>query len=64
MTKQILADPKELIFIQSRAETNYNLVDEYTAMVRDGVQFDAAQGVRDEAGQTFIWDGLHNLSSG
>ena len=34
MTKQILADPKELIFIQSRAETNYNLVDEYTAMVR------------------------------
>jgi predicted RNA-binding Zn-ribbon protein involved in translation (DUF1610 family) len=59
MTKQILADPKELVFIQSRAETNYDLVDEYTTMMRDGVQFDAAQGVRDEVGQIFVHDGLH-----
>ncbi|MEW5960870.1 MAG: hypothetical protein AB1801_24355 [Chloroflexota bacterium] len=59
MTKQILADPKELIFIQSRAETNHDLVDEYAAMMRDDVQFDAAQGVQDKTGQIFVWDGHH-----
>ena len=59
MTKQILADPKELVFIQSRAETNNDLVDEYANMMRDGVQFDAAQGVRDEVDQIFVYDGLH-----
>ena len=63
MTQKILADPKELVFIQSRAETNADLVDEYCAMMRDGVQFDPAQGVRDETGQTFIWDGLHRAEA-
>ena len=63
MTEKILADPKELVFIQSRAETNDDLVDEYASMMRDGVQFDPAQGVRDEAGQTFIWDGLHRAEA-
>jgi hypothetical protein len=59
MTMQILVEPKELVFIQSRAETNHELVDEYAAMMQDGVQFDAAQGVRDESGQIYIFDGLH-----
>lgn len=59
MTTQILAEPKELIFIQSRAETNHDLVDEYAAMMRDGVQFDAAQGVRDQSEQVYVFDGLH-----
>jgi hypothetical protein len=34
MTKEILADSRELVFIQSRAETNHDLVDEYAKMVR------------------------------
>jgi predicted RNA-binding Zn-ribbon protein involved in translation (DUF1610 family) len=59
MTTQIVVEPKELVFIQSRAETNHDLVDEYAAMMQDGVQFDAAQGVRDESGQVYIFDGLH-----
>ena len=28
-------------------------------MMGAGIQFDAAQGVRDENGQFFVWDGLH-----
>lgn len=59
MSQQIAEEPKKLIFIQSRAETNHNLVDEYLEMMRAGVQFDAAQGIRDESGQVFVWDGLH-----
>jgi hypothetical protein len=50
MTEHILEDPQKLVFIQSRAETNYELVDEYAAMMKDGVEFDAAQGIRDESG--------------
>ena len=37
MTKEILADPRQLVFIQSRAETNHDLVDEYAKMMQDGV---------------------------
>ena len=59
MNQQIVEEPKNIIFIQSRAETNHNLVDEYAEMMRAGVQFDAAQGIRDESGQVFVWDGLH-----
>lgn len=59
MPKQILADPTELAFIQSRAETNHDLVDEYAEMMRSGVQFDAAQGIQDKTGQIFVADGLH-----
>ena len=62
-TKQILADPKELILIQSRAETNQDLVAEYAEMMQSGIQFDPAYGVRDEDGQTFIWDGLHRAEA-
>jgi hypothetical protein len=32
-------------------------------MMQSGVQFDPAQGVRDEDGQTFIWDGLHRAEA-
>ncbi len=46
MSKQIVEEPKNIIFIQSRAETNHNLVDEYAEMMQAGVEFDAAQGVR------------------
>ncbi|MCP4406853.1 MAG: hypothetical protein GY807_03675, partial [Gammaproteobacteria bacterium] len=35
------------------------LVDEYAEMMQAGVEFDAAQGVRDENGQVYVWDGLH-----
>ena len=59
MSDQIVEEPKNIIFIQSRAETNHNLVDEYAEMMRAGVQFDATQGVRDEGGQVYVWDGLH-----
>jgi uncharacterized protein YidB (DUF937 family) len=59
MIEQILVDPKELVFIQSRVETNLDLVNEYATLMQDGVQFDAAQGVRDETGAVFIHDGLH-----
>ncbi len=59
MTEQILEEPQKLVFIQSRAETNYDLVDEYAEMMKAGIEFDAAQGIRDDNGQVYIWDGLH-----
>ncbi len=59
MAELIFEDPKNLVFIQSRAETNYDLVDEYTEMMRSGTEFDAAQGIRNDSGQVFVWDGLH-----
>lgn len=57
--ERISADPDQLAFIQSRAETNYTLVDEYAEMMKAGVEFDPAQGIRDENGQIYVWDGLH-----
>ena len=63
MTQQTQADPRRLIFIQSRAETNQDLVAEYAEMMQSGVQFDAAKGIRDENGQIFIWDGLHRVEA-
>jgi hypothetical protein len=63
MTEKIYADPADLVFIQSRAETNQDLVVEYAEMMQSGVQFDPAQGVRDEDGQTSIWDGLHRAEA-
>ncbi len=59
MNTQITEDPKNITFIQSRAETNHNLVDEYAEMMQAEIEFDAAQGVRDEAGQVYVWNGLH-----
>ncbi len=59
MSAQMVEETKNIIFIQSRAETNHNLVDEYAEMMRAGVQFDAAQGIRGEDNQIYVWDGLH-----
>jgi hypothetical protein len=57
--EQIYEDPRNLIFIQSRATLNPDLVAEYAAMMQDGIQFDAAQAVRDDNGQVYVWDGVH-----
>jgi hypothetical protein len=59
MAEKIYQNPQELSFIQSRAETNQELIAEYAEMMQDGVEFDPAQGVQDEAGRIFIHDGLH-----
>jgi hypothetical protein len=57
--QQVYEDPRKMVFIQSRVATDDNLVNEYAAMMRDGVEFDAAQGVIDGEGQIFVYDGLH-----
>ncbi len=51
--------PKDLNFIQSRAEVNLTIVDEYATMMRDGIAFDPARGVQDDNGQVYVWDGSH-----
>lgn len=51
--------PNDLIFIQSRAEINLALVEEYAQMMADGVEFDPVEGVQDEDGNFVIWDGFH-----
>ena len=67
MTQKILPQqtmqysPGQLIFVQSRAEINLPLVEEYSQMMADGVVFDAFEGVQDETGEVFIWDGTRAL---
>lgn len=56
-TKQL--DPKDVIFIQSRIEINHAIVAEYQTLMEEGVHFDPADGLEDETGQVFIWDGSH-----
>ena len=52
-------DPTAAHYIQSRAQMDFALVDEYAQMMRDGVEFDAAQGVEDATGAIYIYDGYH-----
>ena len=52
-------DPTAAHYIQSRAQMDFELVDEYAQMMRDGVEFDAAQGVEDADGAIYIYDGYH-----
>jgi len=51
--------PNELVFIQSRAELNLAIVQEYAEMMEDGVTFDPIEGIQDENGQIYVWDGYH-----
>jgi hypothetical protein len=59
MAEQIHLDPHKLVFIQSRAMTHADLIDEYAEMMLAGIEFEAACGLRDEDGQVYIYDGLH-----
>ena len=52
-------DPTAAHYIQSRAQMDFVLVDEYAQMMRDGVEFDAAQGVEDADGVIYVFDGYH-----
>lgn len=58
-TDKIHQDPQHLVFIQSRAAINHTLVAEYAAMMRAGVEFEAAQGIQAEDGQVYVYDGQH-----
>ena len=51
--------PHNLTFIQSRAEIDFSTVDEYAQMMLDGIVFDPVEGVKDEKGAIFVWDGYH-----
>jgi predicted RNA-binding Zn-ribbon protein involved in translation (DUF1610 family) len=50
--------PESLIFIQSRADINFSVVNEYAEMMGDGVEFDPVSAVR-EKDQIYVWDGYH-----
>ncbi|MCB0191928.1 MAG: ParB N-terminal domain-containing protein [Anaerolineae bacterium] len=57
--KQSEYHPDELIFIQSRAEINLTIVDEYADMMANGTVFDPIEGVQDDNGIIYIFDGFH-----
>lgn len=50
--------PEELVFIQSRAEVNYSIVNEYAEMMCDGIEFDPVSAIQDGE-QIYVWDGYH-----
>ncbi|GAB4422883.1 MAG: hypothetical protein Kow0031_01120 [Anaerolineae bacterium] len=57
-TQQI--DPKQAIFIQSRVAMNEEVIGEYFTLMKEGVQFEPAAGILDEAtDQVYVWDGSH-----
>lgn len=47
-----LINPHTVEYIQSRAEMNYALVDEYAAQMQDGVNFDPVQCERSTDGES------------
>jgi transposase-like protein len=57
--KQAEYHPNELIFIQSRAEINLAVVEEYAEMMAEGIVFDPVEGVKDENGLIYVYDGYH-----
>jgi predicted RNA-binding Zn-ribbon protein involved in translation (DUF1610 family) len=65
MSKKMLSQqtiqtfPNDLMFIQSRAEINLSIVDEYSQMMKDGIVFDPVEGVQNESGAIFVYDGFH-----
>lgn len=52
-------DPHAPMYIQSRAQMDFALVDEYAQMMRDGVEFDPAQAIEDADGKIYVFDGYH-----
>jgi hypothetical protein len=62
MSTRVLIEPNEVVFIQSGA-TNTDLVAEYAEMMQNGVEFDPVQGMQDEIGQIYVYDGLHRGSA-
>lgn len=51
-------------YIQSRAEMNYDLINEYAQQMRDGVKFEAAKAIAIEnGGHKFIYDGAHRFEA-
>ena len=57
--KRTECHPDELIFIQSRAEINLPIVEEYADMMANGTVFDPIEGIQDENGIIYIHDGYH-----
>lgn len=51
-------DDPILEFIQSRAEVDLDLVEEYAGMMADGVGFDPCDAITDGS-RVYIWDGFH-----
>jgi len=56
-------DPNTVIYIQSRVEMNPALIDEYAAMMANGIEFDPVEGVQDDSGEMIIWDGTHRTEA-
>lgn len=57
--KTVQFSPYNLSFVQSRAEIDLSIVDEYAQMMEEGITFDAVEGVQDDTGEIYIWDGTH-----
>lgn len=52
-------DPHSLIFIQSRAQMDFYIVDEYAELMQAGTTFDPCEAVEASDGTLFVWDGFH-----
>lgn len=51
--------PTAAHYIQSRAQMDFALVDEYAQMMQAGIEFDPAEGIVDADGTIYIYNGYH-----
>lgn len=65
MIQHITKDPhdSDISYIQSRAEMNYEIIDEYATMMKDGVVFDEVSAFIERGKQIYIYDGAHRLEA-
>jgi len=57
-------DMHNLTIIQSRAEMDYNLIDEYAAQMQRGVEFDPIKAIYDnEESRYYVYDGAHRIEA-
>ena len=56
--------PRNVVVVQSRAEMNFDVVDEYAEAMKQGGEFPPCKALHDHATQTtFIWDGAHRTAA-
>lgn len=55
-------DP-DISYIQSRAEMNFDQIDEYAQQMRDGIIFDAIEAIIDTDGHNHVYNGAHRIEA-
>lgn len=53
----------KLVFVQSRVQTDPGLITEYEENLKNNIPMPPAQGMMDESGNVYVFDGIHTTSA-